>query len=99
MWEKEHILVRCCGFKFKIGKWCKIGAGAVVICDIPDFTTAVESRIPQKKLSKYRRLISIFPDKALLINLATLLLKKKNVLHYPITNLIENISTFQTRTS
>jgi acetyltransferase-like isoleucine patch superfamily enzyme len=25
----------------KIGKWCKVGAGAVVICDIPDFTTAV----------------------------------------------------------
>jgi acetyltransferase EpsM len=25
----------------KIGKWCTVGAGAVVICDIPDFTTAV----------------------------------------------------------
>jgi acetyltransferase EpsM len=32
----------CCGFtQFKIGKWCTVGAGAVVICDIPDFTTAV----------------------------------------------------------
>ena len=25
----------------RIGKWCTIGAGAVVICDIPDFATAV----------------------------------------------------------
>jgi acetyltransferase EpsM len=42
MWEKEHILVRVlCFTQFKIGKWCTVGAGAVVICDIPDFTTAV----------------------------------------------------------
>ena len=25
----------------RIGKWCKIGAGAVVIRDVPDFSTAV----------------------------------------------------------
>jgi acyl-[acyl carrier protein]--UDP-N-acetylglucosamine O-acyltransferase len=56
----------------KIGKWCKIGAGAVVICDIPDFTTAVIRLEYLLKLSKYRRLISIFPDKGIIDKLSQL---------------------------
>jgi acetyltransferase EpsM len=39
MWE-THIGAVLWFYLIKIGKWW-IGAGAVVICDIPDFTTAV----------------------------------------------------------
>jgi serine acetyltransferase len=44
---------------FKIGKWCTVGAGAVVICDILILLQRWVIRLEYLlKLSKYRRLIT-----------------------------------------
>ena len=35
----------------EVGKWCKIGAGSIVIKDVPDFSVLVGN--PAKKIKTY----------------------------------------------